>query len=203
MNSHDLAALVPWLIAHGYLIFLVAAIIEGPLTTIASGVVAALGFFNIYLILFLALLADIAGDVMYFGIGYYSQNLIRLPIFKRLGLSEERIEKMKILVHSSLVRALLLVKLSPIIGPIGLITIGATRPKMKKFFWPALAISVPKSFFFVLLGYFSGHAYLQLNRIISQGQYIAIGLFVFLGLAYLAYIKIMSLITKKISKSEL
>ena len=200
MNSNDLSILVPWLIAHGYLIFLIGTIIEGPFTTIAGGVVAALGYFNIFTILFLAVLGDIGGDVFYFGIGYVSHKLTRLPFFKYIGLTEARIEKMNKLVHRRMLSALILVKFSPLIGPIGLITIGSTRPKFKNFFWPALILSVPKSFFFVFLGYYSGQAYLQLNKIIAESQYIILGLIIFIGLVYFAYNKIMGKVTKDIGE---
>ena len=200
MNSNDLSILVPWLIAHGYLIFLIGTIIEGPFTTIAGGVVAALGYFNIFTILFLAVLGDIGGDVFYFGIGYVSHKLTRLPFFKYIGLTEARIEKMNKLVHRRMLSALMLVKFSPLIGPIGLITIGSTRPKFKNFFWPALILSVPKSFFFVFLGYYSGQAYLQLNKIIAESQYIILGLIIFIGLVYFAYNKIMGKVTKDIGE---
>jgi membrane protein DedA with SNARE-associated domain len=200
MNSNDLTVLVPWLTAHGYLIFLIAATIEGPLTTIAAGVVAALGYFNLFIILFLAVLGDIGGDVFYFYIGHASHKLMRWSFFKRLGLNETRIEKMRKLVHERMWSALVLVKLSPLIGPVGLITIGATRPKFKDFFWRALVLSVPKSFFFVFLGYYSGQAYLQLNKIIADSKYIIIGLAIFVGLVYFAYVKIMGRVTEDIEE---
>jgi len=200
MNSNDLAILVPWVIAHGYLIFLIGATIEGPFMTIAAGVVAALGYFNLFIILFLAVLGDIGGDIFYFYIGYASHKLMRWPFLKHIGLNEKRIEKMRKLVHARMLSALVLVKFSPLIGPIGLITIGATRPKFKKFFWKALALSVPKSFFFVFLGYYSGQAYLQLNKLIADSKYIIMGLAVFVGLVYFAYVKIMGKVTEEIEE---
>jgi membrane protein DedA with SNARE-associated domain len=203
INSSDLAILVPWLLNHGYLIFLIGAIIEGPFTTIAGGVVAALGYFNIYIILVLALLGDIIGDIFYFSIGYMSHNLIRSPFFRYLGLNELLIKKIQKLVHARILQALLLVKISPLIGPIGLIVIGASRPPFKSFIKPALIISVPKSFFFVLLGYYSGSAYLQLNKIVAQGQYIAMGIIVVMSLIYYAYIKITGKIAKGIEDQAL
>jgi len=200
MNFNDLNSLVPWLMAHGYLIFLIVATIEGPLTTIAAGIIAALGYFNIYIIIFLAVLADIGGDVMYFGIGYGSHKLMKLSFFKYLGLNERRLEKMKELVHTRLLRALLIVKISPFIGPLGLVVIGSTRPKLKAFFWPALILSIPKSFFFILLGFYSGQAYVELNKIIAQGQYIAMGIALVLGIVYFVYIKLMGRISDRIKK---
>lgn len=198
----DLAILVPWIIAHGYLIFLIVATIEGPLTTIAAGVAASLGYFNIWIIMILAVAADISGDFLYYGLGYICHNLTHSRFFRFLGLSEKRLAKIEGLLHHHLRRAVLLVKISPLIGPVGLVAIGAARPKFKKFMETALAIAIPKSLFFVFLGYFSGKTYLQLNQTLADGQYIILGLVLILALAYLAYIKIMSLVSKKLEENK-
>lgn len=197
-SSNDLAILVPWVIAHGYLIFLIFAVIEGPLITIAAGVATALGYFNVFIILGLAFLGDIVGDLMYYGIGYVSHNLTRSPFFRFFGLTEERIMKIEKLLQTQTLQAVMLVKLSPIIGPIGLFVIGAARPPFKKFFWPAVSICIPKSFFYVLLGFYFGQAYVELNKILAHGQYIALGLGVFLIVSYLIYQKVMGRIVKGI-----
>ena len=198
MNSHDLSILVPWIIAHGYLIFLIVASIEGPLTTIAGGVAVSLGYFNIYIILILAIIADIGADIIYYYLGYGGHFFSKLPVFKHFGFGIKRGDKIKKLLHTHTNKALLLIKLSPVIGPIGIITIGTTRLKFKKFFLAALTIGLPKTIFFVFLGYYSGESYLGLNKIIAHGQYIALGIFLFLVLIYFVYYKIVRKITKGI-----
>lgn len=195
---NDLAVLVPWVIDHGYLLFMIAATIEGPLITVAAGVAAALGYFNVFIILVLALFADVAGDLMYYGIGYLSHNLIHSPFFKLFGLTEEWIAKIENLLRTQTLKAVAVVKISPIIGPIGLIIIGAARPPFKKFLWPSIGISLPKSFFQVLLGFYFGQAYLELNKTLAHGQYIAMGLGVLLILSYFVYQKYMGRIAKGI-----
>lgn len=195
-SSNDLAILVPWVMSHGYLIFLIFAIIEGPLITIAAGIAAALGYFNVFIILGLAFLGDIVGDLMYYWIGYIGHNLTRSPFFRLFGLTEERILKIEKLLRIKTLQAVMLVKLSPVIGPIGLIVIGSARPPFKKFFWPAVIICIPKSFFYVLLGFYFGQAYVELNKILAHGQYVALGLGIFLIASYFVYIKFMGKVTK-------
>ncbi len=196
MNSHDLAVLVPWLISHGYLIFLVAATIEGPITTIAAGVVTALGFFNLYIIIALAILADIGGDLIYYFIGYSSHNLIRSKFFRFFGLTDERIKKTQEILKTKTFHAVLIAKMSPLTGPIGSVAIGAFRPQFKKFFWPAFGISIVKSTFFIFVGYYSSQAYVELNKIIAKSEYTISLVLGGLVLVYLLYL----LITKKILK---
>jgi len=47
--------LVSWIIAHGYFIFFFTALVEGPLVTTAAGVAAALGYYNIIIIVLIAI----------------------------------------------------------------------------------------------------------------------------------------------------
>jgi membrane protein DedA with SNARE-associated domain len=202
MIPKDLALLVPWIIAHGYLIFLIVATIEGPLTTVAAGVATSLGYFNLYIIIALAILADIGGDVMYFYIGYNSHKLIHSRFFRFLGLTEIRIEKTQQLLETKTSRAVFLVKFSPVIGPFGWLALGAFRPKFKDFFWTALGISMVKSSAFILLGFYFGEAYDQLNKTLARSEYV----FTIIAIAgiviYSAYLIIMKKITKKLDKQN-
>jgi len=201
MNPHssDLTVLVPWVINHGYLIFTIFAVIEGPLITIAAGVAAALGYFNIFIILGLALFGDIGGDFMYYGIGYVGHNLIHSPFSKFFGLSEKRIEKLQVLLLKHTTRAVILIKISPVIGPLGIVTIGATRIKFRKFIRAALYVAVPKSIFFAILGYYSGQTYVELNKMLSKGQDIIPWIAAFILLVYFIYTLVMKKLTKGIN----
>ena len=195
-NSNDLAVLVPWIINHGYLIFAIVAGMEGPFITIAAGVASALGYFNIFIILALALFGDIGGDFFYYWIGYLSHKVIHSPFFRFLGLSEKRIEKLQLLLQKHTTKAVVLIKISPIVGPLGSVVIGATRVKFRKFIRSALYVAIPKSLFFALLGYYSGQTYLELNKIISRGQDIIPWIILFVVFVYFIYMGIMRKISK-------
>ncbi len=197
MNSTDLSVLVPWVIAHGYLIFWIAATLEGPLTTIAGGVAASLGYFNIFIIMILAIAADLGGDFFYYGIGYACYNFIRSPFFTYIGLNERRLAKVENLLHNHTRRAVFLIKISPLVGPLGIIAVGATRPKFKNFFLPALWMAIPKSIFFVIVGYYSGQTYLELNKTILDKKYTIMTLALVIVLIYIAYMRITAVISKR------
>lgn len=200
MISHDFATLVPWIIDHGYLIFLVVATIEGPFTTIAAGVATSLGYFNLYIIIALAILADIGGDVMYFFLGYASHKLVHTRFFRFFGLTEERIAKTQELLRDKTARAVFLIKFSPAIGPFGWMAFGAFRPKFKKFFWPALGISAFKSTVFILLGYYFGEAYDQLNKTLAKSEQVFTIIAIAAAAIYVIYWLAMKIIAKKLNK---
>ena len=200
MNFNDLAQVVPWVIAHGYLIFWLIATIEGPITTIAGGVAASLGYFNFFIILLLAIAADVGGDLMYYWIGYNVHNLKNLRFFRFLGFSPKRIDQLRDLLQHHTRKALLLVKISPFIGPLGIFMVGAVRLKFKRFFRVALEIGLPKSLFFVILGYYSGQSYLELSHLLNNNQYVIGGLAILVIVIYLIYIKVTARISRNLLK---
>ena len=172
MNSTTFIALVPWIIAHGYFLFLIAATIEGSLVTTAAGVACALGYYNIFIIILLSVLGDVIGDLVYYFIGYHSRRVLVSPFFKRFGLTDERITKIEGRLHRNTYNTLILIKLSPLIGPPGLILVGASHIPFKKFFKAALVVTLPKCLFFALIGFFAGNAYIELSKKVETHQYV-------------------------------
>ncbi len=200
MSSTNLAVLVPWIITHGYFLFLLAAIIEGPFVTMAAGVAAALGYFNIFIIMLLAIAGDVGGDLLYYGIGYKANRIIRSPVLKYIGLTDQRIKKIETLLHTHTQKAIFLIKLSPVIGPAGIMIIGTLRVSFRKFFKTALIIGVPKSIFFALLGFYSGKTYTHLSTIITAKQHLVWEIGAALLCIYIAYVKITGSVTKKLEE---
>jgi len=200
MNTTNFALLVPWIIAHGYLIFFLAALIEGPFVTAAGGIAAALGYYNIFLIILLAIAGDLGGDVFYYGLGYRLNKLIKSKRLWFLGITPERVTKIEGLLHKHIVKAVLFVKMAPVIGPAGLMILGAVRAPFKKVIKTGLYIVVPKSVFFALVGFYSAKAYLYLDKTIIKGQYI-LGVIVAIAiLLYLAYKAITAKMAKELEK---
>lgn len=200
MDTSNFAYLVPWVIAHGYLIFFVAALIEGPLVTAAAGVAAALGYYNIYLIILLAVAGDVGGDFLYYGTGFFANKLIKSGKLHFFGITHGRVSKIEKLLHNHTSKAVVFVKLTPIIGPPGLMILGAVHAPFSKVLKVALAIAIPKSILYALLGFYSAATYVYLDKTISRGQNTLIAVVAISLLIYLLFQKITSLIAKKLSK---
>lgn len=197
---HTLTSLVSWVIAHGYFIFFIGTLIEGSLVTIAGGVAVALGYYNIWIILLLSILGDITGDLVYYAIGYKSKNILHSRFFRFFGATDEKIEKITKAIHNGLYKALVLVKLTPVIGPPGLIVIGTTHVPIKRYLRAVLIICVIKSASFTFLGFFSGKTYMTLSTVISSGSHRAIWVIAILGLLYVVYRNITTRVTKKLEE---
>lgn len=200
MNATDFSQLVPWVINHGYLLFFIAALIEGPFVTAAGGVAAALGYYDVFIIMLLAIGGDIGGDLIFYSIGYKLRSLVKSDHLWFFGITKERVEKIERLLHRHTVKAVLFIKLTPLIGPPGLIILGSVRTPFKKLINTALGLAILKSIFFTLIGFYSAKAYVYLDKIIIKSQYTLGIIIAAVALIYFAYQKITSLLAKEIDK---
>jgi membrane protein DedA with SNARE-associated domain len=197
MPAFTLTALVPWVIAHGYFLFYIISVIEGTLTTVAAGVATGFGYYNIFIIILIAIAGDLTGDIMYYTIGYHSRLRIIDHYGHRFGVTKEKIEKVEKMVHTHFKKTMVVVKLSPFIPIPGLIAIGAVRAPLRKFIGMSLFITAPKSIFFVLLGFYSIKTYTYMTNSIKNGTYVLGGIIFILVIIYFIYQKITLQIVKK------
>ncbi|SRR3989339_502782 len=196
MPEFTLTALVPWVITHGYFILFFATLVEGPLVTIAAGVASGLGYYNIVIIILIAIAGDLTADIIYYLIGYHSRSLIIERFGHYIGITKERMEKVGGMVHEHFGKTMLAVKLSPFIAIPGLIAVAASHPSLKKYIKISLLITTPKSILLALLGFYSGQAYIYLADTITDGLYAAGALTLVIVVIYVAYRKIFSRVAK-------
>lgn len=196
MPEFTLSALIPWVISHGYLLFYFLTIIEGPLVTVAAGVASALGYYNVIIIILIAIAGDLTADTVYYYLGYHSRSLVLERYGHYIGITKERMEKVGGMLHTHFNKTMLILKISPFAVP-GLILIGASHAPLKKFIKTSLLITAPKSILFALLGFYSGRAYTYLEKSINNSSY-AIGAVVLIIITiYFIYKKITLYMTKK------
>ncbi len=200
MIVNDFSTLVPWVISHGYLLFFIAAFIEGPLVTTAGGVAAALGYYNIYIIILLAIAGDAGADFIYYGIGYNFNKFIKSGKLSFIGINEKRINTISDLLSKHTTKAILFVKFTPLIGPAGLLILGAVRAPFKKLLKIALSISIPKSVFYSLLGFYSAATYVYLDKTIARSEITIVIIVSIVLVIYFIFQKITSRLANKMDK---
>jgi membrane protein DedA with SNARE-associated domain len=154
MDSSATTHLISWVITHGYLLFFLATFLEGPIITAAAGVAAALGYFNIELIIFISIMGDTVADCIYFAIGYFGGAHLMHRYGRYFGVTDERIERVRKLLHGHTRKTVVVIKLAPVIPVPGILILGSMRVSFKKFFETSLLVTVPKSSFFALVGIF-------------------------------------------------
>jgi len=204
MDFETLGGATNWLAQHGYALMFIAMLIEGPAVTAAGAFGAALGYFNVYTVFFLSVLGNLIPDVIFYIVGFFGRQhlLDRYAVqFERyFGLTKERIARIESLLQNHAGKTLLAIKLMPFLATPGLIIAGATRMSIKKYTWLSIAIILPTSLFFLILGYYFGAAYTMISKYLKYSEYIVIGfLLLFIMVSYL-YKKLEKNIAKKIEK---
>lgn len=185
-----------WLIqfgaTHFYLIYLaifLIAILEGPILSVILGIILRLNHFSFVLVYAILILGDLAGDVVWYYIGYhYGVSVIR-RVKKWFGLTEERISRVKESFHSNKYKILFISKLTNGFGfaiPI-LTTAGIVRIPFWKFIRTNVAGQLLWSGGLLALGYFFGGLYSSIHSIFGKG--FLIGLLLIGGIFAFQYIQ--------------
>ena len=198
MTNATFIILVHWVIGHGYFLFFVAAVLEGPLVTAAAGVAAALGYYSLEIIILLSVLGELVADIVYHTIGYWGRRTLITRYGFHVGLTKERIRSLERLIHRHVGKALVVIKLSPIIPVPGLIMIGSLRVPIKKFIRISLLITLPKSLLFAFLGFYAGRTYERLSGTISSAQNLLALMVLVIVITYFAYQKLTARIAEEI-----
>jgi len=201
MQDTAFIELIQWVINHGYLIFYLATFLEGPLVTTAAGVATGLGYFNIYLVIGVAILGDLSADVVYYAMGYWGGK----PLIKKyghyIGLTETRAAKIQKLLHRHAGKTMLFIKVGSIIAIPGIIIMGSAHVPLKKFVRYSLLVTLPKSTFFALLGLYSAKAYQHLAGTVVTSQYVALTIVGLVILIYILYKKFTDYAAKQLEEN--
>ena len=145
-----------WIIQHGYPLMFLVMLVEGPVVTAAAAFAAALGYFNIFMVFVLSLLGDAVSDVTYYFIGYWGRVMLVRKYGPRFGLTEDRIKKIEAFFHRHPNKTLIALKLTPVVPTPGLMIVGASRMPLRKFLTVCSVVILPKTVFFMILGYYFG-----------------------------------------------
>ena len=178
-----------WLIQfgmnHQYLVYIpivAVAIVEGPVLSMAFGVLLRLGYFSFLPVYAALMLGDVIGDVGWYYVGYhYGQSAIK-RFGARFGVTEEKVEKAKKLFHENKAKILFVSKITNGLGfsVVVLMTAGLVRIPFKKYFAINMAGQVVWSGALLAVGYFLSDSYLRINSIVGKaflGLVVAIALF--------------------------
>ncbi|MBU6500590.1 MAG: VTT domain-containing protein [Patescibacteria group bacterium] len=182
------AETVAWTISHGYVVMFLLMLIEGPVVTAAGAFVAALGgnYFNIWIVLLLSILGNLLPDIAYYAIGFWGRQELINKYGHYFHITKERVERLEKLYLEHVGKTLTLVKLVPVLATPGLIIAGVSKVPLKKYVWWSLAITLPTSGFYLILGYYFGAAYEKVIRYLNYGSYFTIAIIIiFVIISYL------------------
>ncbi|MCX6789643.1 MAG: VTT domain-containing protein [Candidatus Gribaldobacteria bacterium] len=195
--SQSFPVILQWVIHHGYLLISVIMVIEGPIITIASALAASLGYLNIFIIFLLAFLTDIAGDFIWYAVGYFGRLAVINKYGRYFGASIEREKKLRKLLEKHSKKVLLAIKISPVASTLALVVVGNSHFPLKRFAKIVSLISIPKTMFFVIFGYFFGYSYTIIAKYFNKNIYSLLIISALAFCLFLLYRKITIQIAKK------
>ncbi len=197
--SSGFASTLRYVIAGGYVIMFIGMVVEGPIITAAAAFAAALGYFNIFAVILLAILGDLVADVAYYCVGYFSRAALVEKYGHRWGLSKARMEHLEHLLQRHPGKTLIAIKLIPGIATPGLMMVGVTRMSWRKFTAVCTSIILPKVFLFVALGYYFGRTYDAISKYVDNGEYFIIFAVIATLCIYYIYNKSSSLLAARLA----
>ncbi|MFH0833804.1 MAG: hypothetical protein V2A63_00230 [Patescibacteria group bacterium] len=171
--------IVELLLNYKYVILVPLTIIEGPIVSVIAGMLVALGDLNPFAAYGIIVGGDIFGDSFYYFLGRFGRKIFGGRAGKFLRIKPEKVERAKKLFENHHNKTIILAKLFHGIGFTGLIAAGSLKIPYLRYFLLCLATTLFQAAGFLLLGFFFGHAYLQIGKYLD---YFAAGTIV-VGLA--------------------
>ncbi len=161
-----LDTIVSILQAHGSIILLPLAIVEGPIVTVVAAFLASQGYLNLVAVYVVVVAADIIGDVLFYLVGRFGKQLLLDRWGHYVGITPPRLLQLEDHFHRHGGKTLLLAKVTHSLGFAALLGAGASHMHFGMFIWYNVVGTLPKSLIFLLIGYLLGYAYLQVNSYI-------------------------------------
>ena len=188
-----------WVILHGYVLVFLVMCFEGPIITAAAGFAAALGFFNPWIILILAILGDIIPDAIYYLMGYKGRLVSVEKKMSSIGFTKDRADRLENLLRRHFVKTLVGMKFTPVIAPFGYMIIGYMKLSFWRFIYVCSTVTVPKAIVFLLIGYYFGQLY-NINEYIHNIIILIPIAVALIFVLYFIYKVVANAISKKVGK---
>ena len=161
---------------YGYWVIFPLMFIEGPVVTIIAAMLASLGALNVWAVLVLSIIGDIAGDVGLYGIGRKWGLSFSRRIGKYIGITEKRVLKMEKYFNNHGGKTIFLVKSTTGLCLVTFVAAGIAGMKFKRFLFYSFLGGIVWSSFLVAMGYFYGYLWREVKEYIEWAGWIAAGL---------------------------
>lgn len=154
---------------YGLAIVAPIAVVEGPIVTVIAAWLASQGLMSLWAVVLVVILADLVGDFGFYALGRWGLGKLPARWLERMHLTDTRLADLTRHFEGHGGRTLLLGKITHSAGFAVLVAAGMARMPLLWFFWFNLVGTVPKSLFFVGLGYGFGAAYSKIDSWITGG----------------------------------
>jgi membrane protein DedA with SNARE-associated domain len=160
------AELWGWVLTHPYLALVLTIGFEGPLATVTAGSLVSAGVLVMAPAAVLAVLADVAVDSAWFGLGRLSHHERVRRLLLRVGVTPGRRAPLEGALRANLPRALVGAKVADVAAVPVLVVAGMSGVRFVRFLAWDLALTVPRAALLLALGAVLGA---QLGAVLTPG----------------------------------
>ncbi|MEI6499383.1 MAG: DedA family protein [bacterium] len=183
----SLVYITDWLVQYGYFAIVPFVMLEGPIVTVISGYLCSIGVFNILIVYFVIVAADLTADCIYYAFGRFGKLTFLAHYGKCIGIDPARAIELEKHFEKNGGKTLFLGKISHGVGAIFLIAAGLAGMPFWRFVWYNLLATLIKSLILLLIGYFFGQAMLKINSFLQIFTVVSICVLVACVIIYLKY----------------
>ena len=156
-----------FLSTYGYWIIFPLMLLEGPVVTIMSAILASLGAFNVWIVLLLSVVGDVLGDVGLYGIGKkWGFNFVN-KFGKYIGITKKKVLRMEKYFINHGGKTVFLAKSTTGLCFVTFVAAGISNMDFKKFIKYSILGGLVWSSFLVIMGYFYGYLWREIKQYIE------------------------------------
>lgn len=165
------------LLTYRYELLFPISVIEGPIITVIGGFLASQNYMNPYFVFIIVVAGDMIGDLLYYYLGRYGGLRFINKFGKYFGVKPEYVLRLEKHFDKHPRKTLIFGKFTHTFGVVVLVTAGMAKMRLGMFMLYNFLPTLPKSAALVLIGFYFGHAYVQINNYLNY-WIIAMGLLV-------------------------
>ena len=185
--SASISQIIFGLIKYKYLILFPIVVLEGPIITVIAGFLSSLNYLNLFIAYAVVVCADIAGDCIYYALGYWGREKFIKKCGHYIGISNARVIRLENHFDNHSGKTLFLGKISHGIGGVFLFAAGLAKMPFSKFIWFNFIATVIKSMALILIGFYFGEAITKINSFFELVGTIFLGIGIAAILIYFYY----------------
>ena len=162
----DFSSLLSLFLIYKYPIIFLATIVEGPIIMAMAGLIIRLGLAGFWPIYITLMVADLTGDTIWYGVGYYFAHPVTEKYGKYFGLTPKIIARTKEIFQSHPKKILFLSKITFGFGfPLAILVVaGMSKISFKKYISSLFFGQFIFTGILIYVGYFFGDFYVTLNK---------------------------------------
>lgn len=162
------------ILEYRYWILVPLSFIEGPVIAFIAGMLASVGYFNLYFLAGFFFIRDVGLDALYYAVGHFgNKTAFAARMLKKLGITPDHLKQVHDLWQRRPGPTMLIGKLSYGIASAFIVVAGMVRMPLPAFFFYASVVAVLQYGTLLFLGYFLGaSAGGGLVHLISNLQYV-------------------------------